>query len=203
MRIAIDIDSTLHPYWDQFSGAAARRFGVELPYEGQLTWRVPQLEPEQLQAVIEDTHRDEAILAAEPYPGAVEAIARWHAEGHWIHITSHRADRAHAATADWLERIDLPHHDLHCSYDKISRCRELEIEVLIDDSPVNLARARDAGIVPATIVHPWNRELSAEQDVVCGRDWPELAAALAPLLAAAARARPGLGSSQVGRTAAP
>ncbi len=190
MRIAIDIDSTLHHYWEQFSGAAVRRFGVELPYEGQLTWRVPQLEAEQLRAVIEDTHRDDAILAAEPYPGAVEAIARWHAEGHWIHVTSHRAGRARPATVDWLERIGLPHHDLHCSFDKISRCVELEIDVLIDDSPVNLARAREAAIVPATILHPWNRELCAGGGVVCGRDWPELAAGLAPVLDGAPPARP-------------
>ena len=33
MRIAIDIDSTLHHYWDLLSGAAERRFGVDLPYE--------------------------------------------------------------------------------------------------------------------------------------------------------------------------
>ena len=35
MRIAIDIDSTLHHYWDLLSAAARRRFGVDLPYEEQ------------------------------------------------------------------------------------------------------------------------------------------------------------------------
>jgi uncharacterized protein len=36
---------------------------------------------------------------------------------------------------------------------------ELGIDVLVDDSPVNIVRAREAGIVAATIVHPWNEEL--------------------------------------------
>ena len=36
MRIAIDIDSTLHHYWDVLSAAARRRFGVDLPYEEQV-----------------------------------------------------------------------------------------------------------------------------------------------------------------------
>jgi len=31
MRIAVDIDSTLHHYWDVLSEVSVRRFGVELP----------------------------------------------------------------------------------------------------------------------------------------------------------------------------
>jgi hypothetical protein len=88
------------------------------------------------------------------------------------------------ATERWLERIAMPYDDLHCSYDKISRCVELEIDVLVDDSPVNLAAARDAGIAAATLVHPWNAELVESGEVIGGRDWPELAERLAPLLAA-------------------
>ena len=36
---------------------------------------------------------------------------------------------------------------------------ELDIDVLVDDSPVNIAGARDRGMVAATLVHPWNQEL--------------------------------------------
>jgi hypothetical protein len=183
MRIAIDVDSTLHHYWDQLEGIARRRFGVSLPYEDQHTWGITALEPDQLRACVEETHTEELVLAAEPYPGAVETVTRWHEEGHWIHVTSHRAGQAHAATARWLERVGFPYDDLHCSYDKVTRCVELGIDVLVDDSPVNLERAREVGIVPATIVHPWNRELCADDDVVCGDDWAALAAALRPVLA--------------------
>ncbi len=38
MRIAVDVDSTLHPYWDQLAAVAERRFGVDLPHDEQLTW---------------------------------------------------------------------------------------------------------------------------------------------------------------------
>jgi uncharacterized HAD superfamily protein len=181
MRIAIDIDSTLHHYWDQFALAAKRRFGVELPYDQQL-WHIDRLRPEQIRACVEETHRDDRILAAEPYPGAVEVVREWHGSGHFIHVTSHRTTAAHGATARWLDRIGLPYDDLHCSEDKLARCRELGIDVLIDDSPVNLLGAVDAGIVPATLLHPWNRDVCEEEDVVCGEDWPELARNLAPVL---------------------
>jgi hypothetical protein len=54
--------------------------------------------------------------------------------------------------------------------------------VLVDDSPVNIVRARDAGIVPATIVHPWNAELVEREGVIAARDWAELRAKLSDTL---------------------
>jgi uncharacterized protein len=183
MKIAIDIDSTLHHYWDDLRDAARRRFGVDLPYEHQITWAIDRLRPEQLKACIEETHSEQVVLAAEPYPGAVDVVRRWHEAGHWIHVTSHRDTCAQEATARWLENIGLPYDDLHCSYDKISRARELGIDVLIDDSPVNLAQAIEAGILGATLVHPWNRELVETEDVVAGQDWDELERKLQPFLA--------------------
>jgi uncharacterized HAD superfamily protein len=180
VRLAIDIDSTLHPYWDQLAEIARRRFGIELPYETQYTWAIDRLTREQLKICVQETHRAEHVLAAEPYPGAVEAITRWHEEGHFIHITSHRAIDAHAHTGEWLDKIGLPHDELYCSYDKISRCVEIGIDVLIDDSPDNLTQAVANGITAATIEHPWNRELDG---VIRAPDWAGLAQRLQPVLA--------------------
>ena len=182
MRIAIDIDSTLHHYWDQLAIVAKRRFGVDLPYDEQHTWTIARLRPEQLRACVAETHREVNVLKAEPYPGAVEVIKAWHDAGHFIHITSHRSTDAHDATVRWLEQIGLAHDELYCSWDKVTRCQEIEIDVLIDDSPVNLMRAGEVGITPATILHPWNRELCEEEDIVCAPDWPTLAQRLEPLL---------------------
>ena len=110
-------------------------------------------------------------------------MTRWHEAGHFVHVTSHRADRARDATERWLHAVGLPFDELFCSYDKVSRCREIAIDLLVDDSPVNIARALDAGIVAATIAHPWNRDVCEEEDVVCAQDWPSLERALAPVLA--------------------
>jgi uncharacterized HAD superfamily protein len=181
-RIALDIDSTLHHYWDLLDELAQARFGISLPYHSQRTWSITQLEPEQLKQLIEETHSHDNVVDSEPYPGAVEAVKAWHDQGHWIHITSHRADSARRATEKWLERIGMPYDDLHCSYDKVTRCVELDIDVLVDDSPLNLQKAREQGITGATIIHPWNAALVEENGVVGGRDWAELKAKLDPLL---------------------
>jgi uncharacterized HAD superfamily protein len=183
LRIAIDIDSTLHQYWDQLSDAARRRFGIALPYEEQLTWDITLLRPEQVRACVEETHSAEHVLAAEPYPGAVETVRAWHAAGHFIHITSHRAPGSRDATERWLRQIGLPFDELYCSHDKVARCREIGIDVLIDDSPVNLEQALEAGITVATLLHPWNRDLCETEDVICGEDWAELARGMEQVLA--------------------
>jgi hypothetical protein len=183
MRIAIDIDSTLHHYWDRLSAAAHRRFGVDLPYEEQITWGITRLKPDQLKLCIEETHSAEAILASQPYPGAVETVNAWRDAGHFIHVTSHRAETCHEATSAWLESIGLRYDELYCSYDKISHCVELGIDVLIDDSPANLAKAADRGILPATLRHPWNAAICEERGLICCDDWPGLRRALEPVLA--------------------
>ena len=183
MRIAIDIDSTLHHYWDTLSEIAVRRFGIELPYEEQFTWGITRLKPEQLRICIDESHGDERILAGVPYPGAVEAVRRWHdSDGHYIHVTSHRDSRCAEATARWLREIGLPFDDVCCSWDKVSRCGELQIDVLIDDSPLNLTAALERGMAVATIAHPWNRDVCEEEDVLVAEDWEGLARVLEPLL---------------------
>jgi uncharacterized protein len=58
--------------------------------------------------------------------------------------------------------------------------------VLVDDSPVNIMRAREAGIVAATLIHPWNEELVEQNGVLAARDWTELRTALEPILQAPA-----------------
>jgi uncharacterized HAD superfamily protein len=188
MRIAIDIDSTLHHYWDVLSEAARRRFGIELPYEEQFDWGITRLKPKQLELCIAETHSDTVILDGRPYPGAVEAVRRWHEDGHFIHITTHRQSDCHPATAAWLDKIALPYDELYCSFDKVSRCREIDIDVLIDDSPTNIERALDAGIVAATLRHPWNIDVCDVEDVVVADDWPQLERALAPVLGTPHRA---------------
>ena len=102
------------------------------------------------------------------------------------------ADHTYASGDDrtWMEidwpslsrDIGMPYDDLHCSFDKVSRARELGIELLIDDSPVNLSKALAAGMTAATLLHPWNEDICEEEDIVCAPDWPTLRARLRPLL---------------------
>ena len=86
------------------------------------------------------------------------------------------------ATARWLHQIGLPYDELYCAHDKVGHCVALGVDLLIDDSPENLSRAIDQGIAVATISHPWNRDVCENEDVICGKDWTELASKLDPIL---------------------
>jgi len=189
-RIALDIDSTLHHYWDLLEQIAQNRYGVALPYAEQRDWGITQLEREQLIVCVQETHSDENIEGAQPYEGAVETVTRWHEAGHFIHVTSHRRDTCAPDTKRWLEATGIPYDDLHCSFDKLTRCVELDIDVLVDDSPVNIAGARERGMVAATLVHPWNQELvdDGDEGVVGADDWPELERRLERFLTSSANA---------------
>jgi hypothetical protein len=86
------------------------------------------------------------------------------------------------ATERWLRDIGLRFDELYCSYDKVARCQEIGIDILIDDSPDNIVRAVDAGMLAATLRHPWNQDVCEEEDVLCADDWPGLARRLDPIL---------------------
>jgi hypothetical protein len=95
---------------------------------------------------------------------------------------SHRTGLAAPATARWLANVGIPFDDLTCCDDKIACCVEDEVELLIDDSPINLQAAIDNGIRVATLLHPWNRDFCEEEAVICAHDWPALSARLIPML---------------------
>ena len=150
------------------------RFGVELPYAEQRTWGITALRAEQLHECVRETHSDENILGAEPYPARSRRsrLGTRRATGSTSPAT---ARRAHEATpARWLERIGLPYDDLHCSFDKVSRCVELGIDVLIDDSPVNLVRAADEAASRRDAHPPLERATCRGGGRHRRRDWPEL-----------------------------
>ncbi len=190
MRIAVDIDSTLYHHWETISAVSVRRFGVELPYEEQLTWGVTRLRPEQLEVCVRESHSDERILAGVPYAGAVETVGGWHAQGHFVQIQSNRAECCRDATGAWLEAIGLRFDELRCEPQRAQLWAEQGIELLVNDSPLSILGALERGIVAATILHPWNEEVCEEEDVICARDWHELARLLAPLTSSSTATRP-------------
>ena len=186
MRIALDIDSTLHHYWDQLAGVAQRRYGVALPYEHQHTWGITELAADDLAACVAETHEPRRCwpptltrARSRPWPAGTPPATSSTSPA------TARPRRRRPPRAGWSESA-CPYDDLHCSYDKVARCVELEIDVLIDDSPVTLVRARAVGIVPATLRHPWNADLCDREGILCAADWPELAALVDPLLERAA-----------------
>ena len=90
------------------SDAAQRRFGIDLPYEEQFTGASRRLQARAAAGL----HRRHALRDGDPArAGPTRTRSRPSTagtrQGHFIHITSHRAEHCHAATGRWLDQIGL------------------------------------------------------------------------------------------------
>jgi hypothetical protein len=89
-----------------------------------------------------------------PYDDAAWFLASLKERGFHIIVASHRRKEALDATARWLRNNNLIHDEIHLSYDKTILFDDCW--GIVDDSPVTLGKARDAGIVRAGLKNPWN-----------------------------------------------
>ena len=169
-----------------------------------MTWGITRLRAEQLHVCIEETHSDERHRAGRPYPGAVETVNAWHEAGHFIHITSHRAercprrDRALAAT-----QIGLRYDELLLLLRQGHPLRRDRHRRADRRQPGQPRRAHGARASRRPRSSTRGTATSARRrTIVCADDWPELAprssstavawrvTARARRLSADARARP-------------
>ena len=120
------------------------------PYETQFTWAIDRLEPEQLQGLRrgDPQRRARARRRALPRRGGDDPAPGTSRATSSTSPATAPPTRTRTRASGWTQ-IGLPHDELYCSDDKITRCVEIGIDVLIDDSPVNLdARASRSGSPP-------------------------------------------------------
>ena len=105
MRIAIDIDSTLHHYWDVLSRRRQAPLRHRAALRGAVHWGITRLRPSSSRVCVDETPRRRGDPRGRPYPGAVETVNRWHAAG--TSSTSPATAPTHCHHGDrrrWLRR---------------------------------------------------------------------------------------------------
>ena len=184
MRIAIDIDSTLHDYWEQFAAAVRRRFGVTLPYEDQVTWEVTLLRPEQVRAAVVETHGEQPRAGRRALPRRRRGRPRL-ARGRALH-PHHLAPRRPTATRGrppgWTASA-CPTTSSTARSTRSATARRSASTCSSTTRRATWSARSTPGCARPTLLHPWNRELCETEDVICAEDWPELARRLEPVLA--------------------
>lgn len=177
--ILVDIDSTLYDSDPLFIKYLEQRHGIVLPHIERWDFWRDHISAEAFTALIKESyHSKEEILAAIPYPGAVEAITSWHRAGARIHVVSDRNPRRTGAhTRSWLAAIGLPYTELvmRSPIDKVAYAHAKGIGLVIDDKPDTLRQAVDSGLAAATILHIYNNEVLAERpEIISAPDWATL-----------------------------
>jgi uncharacterized HAD superfamily protein len=185
--ILVDIDSTLYDADPVYLRYFDRLFGVKVEPHDLLDYNFwgGRLTSEQFDEVITWLHCEEEILGAVPYPGAVEALRMWAAAGVDIHIVSDRKPHTRAATVRWLDAWQIPRVAtvLEHRFDKLAYAQAHDIGLVIDDKPRFIEASLAVGIVPATILHAYNRGLvAADARIIGADDWTDLSRLIEPVL---------------------
>ena len=99
----------------------------------------------------------------EPFPGAVEALQRFHDDGHDIIVITTKPAFAERDTHEWIEQHDIPAKEIHIT----DRKWQYECAVYLDDGPYvlpGLVRHRPDSTV-CRYVRPWNEPVAGALDV--------------------------------------
>lgn len=183
MKIAIDVDDTLISLVDQ-----AYAYGQIYNYNhngnmnvinpnalyisGIYEWN-EELENSFFKDVLIDV-----IANTAPKPLAKEVISQFKKEGHEIYIMTARQEsyfpNSYENTKNWLNKYEIPYDNLYVhTNDKGAKCKELGIDILIDDIETNCLSAYENG-VKAYIFHTICNCDFVSTDIKRVYSWPDV-----------------------------
>jgi hypothetical protein len=91
-----------------------------------------------------------------PFPESRYFLSSLKERGFYIVIASHRSPDTYHPTVNWMKKFGLLFDEVHLSYDKsVLFAGTL---ALVDDSPINLDKALQAGILGTGLLYPWNEK---------------------------------------------
>ncbi len=91
-----------------------------------------------------------------PFPDSRNFLTALKQRGFYIIVASHRSYETYRPTVNWLKKNHLTFDEVHLSYDK--SVLFAGSEALVDDSPANLDKALEAGILATGLIYPWNEK---------------------------------------------
>ena len=156
-RIIVDIDNTL---WDLAPElwAKLKQVNPEMPSPAEWNSRksIERFMPiKEFFRVLKEIHlRQESYP---PFPESESFLLALRERGLCLVIASHRSPDTYESTVRWMKKYRLAFDEIHLSYDKsILFPSSL---ALVDDSPMNLRKAVEAGILGTGLLCPWNENL--------------------------------------------
>jgi len=162
--LGVDLDGVCADYESALRRSVAARRGVDLS----------ELPPQETTG-----HFAEWGLT----PAVAEVLWRLSDAGVWIRIITHRLlfnglhEVSAADTAFWLDRHDIPYRDLCFIGDKAT----VGSDLIVDDSPHNIAALRDAGRTAIVFDQRYNAHLAGPRIT----HWTEIEPLVAARLASA------------------
>ena len=153
-RIVVDIDNTL---WNLAPELWAKLKQVNPAMPSPAEWGSRQsierfLPIKEFFRVLKEIHMRQESYP--PFPESESFLRGLRERGFYLVIASHRSSDTYESTVRWMKKYRLGYDEIHLSYDKSVLFPDSI--ALVDDSPVNLHKAVEAGIVGTGLLCPWN-----------------------------------------------
>jgi hypothetical protein len=197
--VAWDVDSTVWDFLSGFYDLAHARHGALLPARAPATgtWAyvTERIGHDAAIALLPDVYDADYMGRYGPLPGAVEATHAARAAGARVVVMTHRPPEAADGTARFLDEAGFHWDELRCGFDcKVTACRAMGIDVIVDDRPETIELAVERGLQVLTISWHWTDEVCARLPVRHAPDYarltPLVLEAIERAAAAATRAAP-------------
>ncbi len=171
MRIGIDLDEVVA---DSLTGIIAfhnKKYGTTLKKEDFHSydfWETWGGTPEEAAEKVYEFFATDQLATVDHIAGSMEALAELKKQGHNLYIITGRSDDLVRETEEWVEtKFPKVFSGIHFAnlytFDgraclKSELCKELNIDILIDDQPANVYDCATKGIRVFLFDQAWNRE---------------------------------------------
>ncbi len=179
--LAVDIDSTIYEFSDSLIESTKELKGDTITKEEISDWYYLQKRygNEEAEEIFIHALAPEKVAHRELYPGCKSVLDTLRQTGVELHFISHNhnPDGMNDAVREWLApKFPLvPVDILHSSEPKLDKLLELDALGILDDKPETLEAVADAGLIAATLIHPWNQKLVNERPDIMGfRRWKDV-----------------------------
>lgn len=171
MDIGIDIDNViantfqdLVPYYNRFMRREAS------PQEVIQSMRREKLK---LLAYYYNAWRNRIMTTVTLVEGAAETIQQWHAK-HTIKLITSRLPLFNRQTRSWLDRHNIPFHELHHARERTKHLKAGKCDVFIEDNLDECEVLADHCAKVLLFDHPWNRRPPARQNIIRVSSWDQI-----------------------------
>jgi len=162
MRIAVDLDGVVYDFYNDFKDYVEYREQADLPFirpRWDFYEQFGLSEEEFINYCDEGVDDGWIFRQGLPYEGAIPYLEMLKADGHSLHLVTHRFFGEHAVlnTMEWLKEWDLPYDTITFAKDKTIVAADL----LLEDLPANVTASWDAGIPAVIMTRSWNEDWDA------------------------------------------
>lgn len=152
LNIGIDIDDTITYTFDYLMPFLAEYFNLDLEYlkENNISYTSLPDDIKDREVEFGKIYYDDAILKVPVREDAIYFINKLKEEGHNIIFVTARTTRINkdpiGDSKKYLDGHNILYDDLFCTTDKVSICKEKNIDLFIDDSINNCTNISNIGI---------------------------------------------------------